>query len=878
MRKTKLAALTLVLVLMLQVVLPSAFAAKAITQNAQDEKGVVISLEGLTLGQGFYIEPTFISYDEIDSIIDCYEGAITAAEATLALFEKLGIECRYTSYSPDLSDLYLTEIKDIDKGYTNVPQIILDNGGNVEYENDDEWLGEFDYNMMSGWMITLDHVFIKQSAGSEILDQTENHVIRWQFTLYGYGADLGSTEDWGMGTYYVPGDRTELYKAYAQYNSRYNDRLADYLEQMEILDLDQAAVDAILESMNEEFGALDETDESADVTHELETTLAYLYSTVPEPQMGTTAGEWTVIALARGEYLPTSDKYFADYYDRIVESVIANGSPKLHNTKSTENSRVIMALSSIGKSSRNVGGYDLVEVLSDINYLKKQGLNGPVFALIALDTVGYETTNSEIRNECISFILGKEISGGGWALSGSTPDPDMTAMTMQALTPYKDTNAEVRAALERGIETLSSIQRTDGGYASWGTVNSESIAQVIVALTGLGINPSTDGRFVKNGKSAVDALLNFYVEGGGFKHTETGSVNAMATDQACYALVAYQRFLDGKTRLYDMSDVNIPSYDENGFMNIKAYLSVPAIVSNKAGSTFNMSASLDGWDTDKDYKLLDCIVKVPEGLKVESVTAGAGLTGGSVYYALEEATGKLRIVYAGLDNYSNIVLNAGEFPAEIFNVSFGMDNAIDAESLDFAILGMSLKLGADSTDSQMMHIIDTSESNASAVLERNAAVFAYELYTGDGIDLISSDKMAVAVLVTEVDSNTCITYKDGTSLNYSKQLSDKTGVTTYVAIVNAATSLDEMNIVSNYTITVGTPNSIIFGDANSDGVINAQDALDTVSAWLRKTEEPNNTQILQMNVNGDSRINTFDALGIVDYFVNGTEFIVITNG
>ena len=85
-------------------------------------------------------------------------------------------------------------------------------------------------------------------------------------------------------------------------------------------------------------------------------------------------------------------------------------------------------------------------------------------------------------------------------------------------------------------------------------------------------------------------------------------------------------------------------------------------------------------------------------------------------------------------------------------------------------------------------------------------------------------------------------------------------------------SIDE----KNFTIGTVSQNAITFGDTNGDGVINAQDALSVVDAWLRKGDEPTDDQILTMNVNGDSRINTFDALGIVEKFVNGSTYGVVT--
>ena len=49
-----------------------------------------------------------------------------------------------------------------------------------------------------------------------------------------------------------------------------------------------------------------------------------------------------------------------------------------------------------------------------------------------------------------------------------------------------------------------------------------------------------------------------------------------------------------------------------------------------------------------------------------------------------------------------------------------------------------------------------------------------------------------------------------------------------------------------------------------------------MDAWLRKGEAPDDDGILTMNVNGDSRINTFDALGIVEKFVSGSAYGVVT--
>ncbi|WP_339268804.1 S-layer homology domain-containing protein [Paenibacillus sp. FSL R5-0470] len=303
----------------------------------------------------------------------------------------------------------------------------------------------------------------------------------------------------------------------------------------------------------------------------IQNTAAFLQKTVTNPVISSVGGDWTVFGLARsGVKVP--DSYYAKYYAN-VEATIKEKAGKLHSVKYTEYDRVILALTSIGKNIDKVAGYNLLEPLADFDTVIKQGINGPVFALIALDSNHYDipvvkdVKTQTTREMLIDYILGREINGGGWALgsNATAADPDITGMVIQGLTPYYKTNAKVTAAVDRGIAWLSKTQTADGGYASWESTNSESIAQVIVALAGLGIDPHKDSRFIKNGRSAVDALLGFAAPEGGFYHVKQGGVgnggakpgevDLMATDQAMYALVAYDRLVKGQTSLYDMKDV-----------------------------------------------------------------------------------------------------------------------------------------------------------------------------------------------------------------------------------------------------------------------------------------------------------------------------------
>ena len=624
--------------------------------------------------------------------------------------------------------------------------------------------------------------------------------------------------------------------------------------------------------------------EPQDVSAVLNATMAKMATTVTAPAFGTNAGEWTVLSLARGEYYDKDNVYFTDYYNRIVETVnttaaSVNMNGALHKNKSTDNSRLIVALSSIGKDATAVGDWNLVEAYSanGFNWIKKQGINGAIWALIALDSNDYVTTDTTIRQQCIDFILGKQLEDGGWTLSGTVSDPDITGMTLQALYNYRDQGA-VATACDEAITCLSEMQLDNGGMPYGGSETSESAAQVIVALTTWGINPDTDSRFVKNGKSVVDALLAHYVETESmFEHQAGAGSNDMATDQACYALAAYNRFMNGKTALYDMSDVTFGDKAEVVSGKPKATLGLPSEITDDIGKTFNATISLDQWDNTAGYKLIDFVMNVPEGLSVTGVTAGNRLGGGDVNYHLEE--GKLRVVYFDANNHSDLTVSGNSFPALFFTVTFKVDSANEGDKLGINIGGMSIKLTSDSTDENAMIIVDTATATGNIDVVKGISYSAVCLYTGDGIDLIPSTKKAVAVSVVGIENATKLTYNDGTKnyeFKYSAEISEKTGVATYVALVDAAIDMEQFVNKANFTITEDAAATITFGDSNGDGVINAQDALAAVDTWLRKTDAPDDDEILALNVNSDSRINTFDALGIVEAFIDDSEYLIIT--
>ena len=313
----------------------------------------------------------------------------------------------------------------------------------------------------------------------------------------------------------------------------------------------------------------------SEITKAFENCGDYIYETVTEPIYGSTGGEWVMYGLAQADY-PMSDEYIAKYQANVEKAVKEGyrGVPgQLHDRKYTEYSRVIVAYAALGLDPTNIAGYNMVEKLADFDSVVWQGINGPIWALRALDAGNYKIPkvsgieNVTTRQKLVNYILSYQLDDGGWNLYYSQSDdkaenakqkaqlkgdPDLTGMAMTALAPYRS-QTKVKAALDKAAACLSAMQNAEGGYTAWGASSSESISQALCGLTSVGISPNTDSRFKKNGKSLIDALLSFYDEKtGGFRHVNTASggyepvVNQMATEQAYYALAAYKNTVPDK--------------------------------------------------------------------------------------------------------------------------------------------------------------------------------------------------------------------------------------------------------------------------------------------------------------------------------------------
>lgn len=280
---------------------------------------------------------------------------------------------------------------------------------------------------------------------------------------------------------------------------------------------------------------------------------AFAVSSVPHPGAG---DDWAVIGAVRGGFdIP---EHWTDSYYRAIAAKLQETDGVLSKTRLTEYARVVLGLTAIGENPRNVAGYNLLAPLADYDAATQPGVTSAAYVLLALDCGNYKIPTVEegktqaTRPMYVDFMLGQQLSDGGWAIGSEEADPDVTAMVLQALAPYQE-STPVKNAVALGVTRLSALQNDDGGYSSWGYTSSESCSQVVLTLCALGISMD-DSRFVKNGKSVLDKLLTYQLSDGSFCHDD--SFDAYATMQALCALTAAVRQAGGKTAFFTMTDVS----------------------------------------------------------------------------------------------------------------------------------------------------------------------------------------------------------------------------------------------------------------------------------------------------------------------------------
>lgn len=290
---------------------------------------------------------------------------------------------------------------------------------------------------------------------------------------------------------------------------------------------------------------------------------AHLLQAVTNPAPSSVGGEWAVIGFARSA--EGADWSFFQTYVDSLGSLLTEKDGVLSAQRYTEYARAVLALTSIGFDVTDVAGYDILEPLADYASVCRQGVNGPLWALIALDSYGYDIPEAPAgaliqatRERYVDALLAAQLPDGGWSLAGKQADPDVTAMALTALAPYEQAEERFSESIERGITRLSGFAGAD---AQWSSLGPEACAQTVIALSALGIDAAEDERFARQGDHPLLGLLAYEASGGGFSRIPGAKADGIASEQGFLALVAYERFHQGRQGLFSMSDVSMdPSW------------------------------------------------------------------------------------------------------------------------------------------------------------------------------------------------------------------------------------------------------------------------------------------------------------------------------
>ncbi|SFG24511.1 Squalene-hopene cyclase C-terminal domain-containing protein [Desulfotomaculum arcticum] len=246
-------------------------------------------------------------------------------------------------------------------------------------------------------------------------------------------------------------------------------------------------------------------------------------------------------------------------FAKIREAQIARGE-MISEFKNTDYQRSILGALAAGKSPNAYGNKKLLE--SEIASQQANGkfadslsgegarmVNAHIWGVISLYAAGQEIPNSE---KALQWLVEHQNADGGFSIDTEIKesDIDMTAMAIIAMACLgQDAACD---PVQKALAYLRQQQNDDGSFGAWGIPTAESCAQVIQALTMLGIDPTGDA-WVKNGGNPLTGLLQFRLDNGAFSHGPEKIPNVMATSQALVALVdyytgqsIYQKLRDGQ--------------------------------------------------------------------------------------------------------------------------------------------------------------------------------------------------------------------------------------------------------------------------------------------------------------------------------------------
>lgn len=311
----------------------------------------------------------------------------------------------------------------------------------------------------------------------------------------------------------------------------------------------------------------------------------------------------------------------------------------------------------------DAAGYDKIILALTANGIDPAQLypvnsNTPVSAIAGLNSVTQSTSawsapytlaayqqkkdasTENYENTLIKELLDAQKDDGRWDEYGIIIDT--TANAIAGLSFYAE-RADVSAAIEKGVNYLADQMKSGGVYDGGYGANANSTAMVIVALCAAGVNPDTDSRFIKGGKSVLDGLLSFATT----DHRGFSANDPLATEQGFRALIAASQVMStGKAyNIYDFSANQV----EPGRATGSGTVVTPSEPDTEKTITVNFTLK-----SDVDYWIPTTNVTVKEG--------------STVYHAFTSALNTAGITYEGAESgYVSSITKDGRTLAEFTN-------------------------------------------------------------------------------------------------------------------------------------------------------------------------------------------------------------------
>ena len=264
---------------------------------------------------------------------------------------------------------------------------------------------------------------------------------------------------------------------------------------------------------------------------------------------------WATVAMSQYELLdPSAQSKISDdnkqklvnkAIEEILTANLGSGNGYTEAASANKIANAINSLSSMGFAAEKILTLNKTEINAfttlekiDANKAKEGWYSTIAPYVLAAFNQRDGSSISTVENEHIDYLLTQLPCGY----------TDSDAMMVQGLVPYYDKNVNVKEKIDNWVFSVSNKFQSNGTFDNTG-----SDAMVIIALCQLGINPDTDNRFIKDGKSLLDDLISYYGNDdkpfGDYLYPKQGLVAALSAYQVAYTGRAYNP--------YDFSNISI---------------------------------------------------------------------------------------------------------------------------------------------------------------------------------------------------------------------------------------------------------------------------------------------------------------------------------